>query len=153
MNMKLAEALIARADLKIKIAQLRSRMEQNAKVQEGEQPAESVEELLSLYDGLMAEQEVLIKRINRTNGMTALGGGTLTDAIAERDCLRGKINAYRELYDAAAIKQERYSRSEVKYIRCVDTAELQKKIDNMSKSYREMDTRIQAANWTAELAE
>lgn len=151
--MKLAEALIARADLQTKIAQIRSRMEQNAKVQEGEQPAESVEELLTLYDGMMTELEILIKRINRTNGTASLGSGTLTDAIAERDCIRGRINAYRELYDAAAIKQERYSRSEVKYIRCIDTAHLQSKIDEMSKQFRELDTRIQSANWNEELAE
>ena len=151
--MKLAEALIARADLQRKIAQLRSRMEQNAKVQEGEQPAETVDELLVHYDDMMSELEILIKRINRTNGETRLGSGTLTDAIAERDCLHNKIRAYRELYDAAAIKQERYSRSEVKYVRCIDTAHLQSKIDEMSKMFRESDTKIQAANWITELAE
>ena len=151
--MKLAEMLIARADLQKKIAGLRSRMEQNVKVQEGESPAESIAELLQQYDGMMTELESLIKRINRTNGNTAFGGGTLTDAIAERDCLRGRINAYRELYAAAVIKQARYSRSEVKFIRCVDSASLQQTIDEMSKAYRELDTKIQAANWTIELAE
>ena len=151
--MKLAEALIARADAKKKIAQLRLRMERNAKVQEGETPAESVEELLLLYDEMMAEQAILIKRINRTNSMTKLDGGTLTDAIAERDWLSGKISAYRELYDAAAITHDRYSRSEVKYLRCIDTAELQKKIGAMSKQFREMDIVIQGANWATELAE
>jgi len=151
--MKLAEALIERADLQKKIAQLRSRMGQNVKVQEGENPAESVEELLPVYDGMMSELELLIKRINRTNGTTNFENGSLTDAITERDCLRGKINAYRELYDAAAIKQERYSRSEVKYIRCIDTTVLQKNIDMLSKQYRELDTKIQAANWLTELFE
>jgi len=151
--MKLAEALITRADLKKKIAQMCSRMEQNAKVQEGEKPAEAVEELLPLYDSMVDELEILVKRINRTNNMTILEGGTLADAIAERDCLRGRITAYRNLYDAAAIKQERYSRSEVKYVRCINTAELQKNIDALSKKYRMMDTKIQAANWQVELAE
>ena len=151
--MKLAEALISRADLQKKIAQMRSRMEQNAKVQEGENPAESVVELLPQYDCMLSELETLIKKINRTNGVTAFNNGTLTDAITERDCLRAKIHAYRELYDAAAIKQDRYSRSEIKYIRCVDTTALQNKIDALSKEYREMDTKIQEANWYTELAE
>ena len=44
--MKLAEALIARADLQRKIAQLRLRMKQNTKVQEGEIHAENVDALL-----------------------------------------------------------------------------------------------------------
>ena len=151
--MKLAEALIARADLQKKIAQMRTRMDQNAKVQEGEKPAEAVEELLPVFDSMMSELETLIKRINRTNGAAAFGGGTLTDAITERDNLRSRIHAYRELYNAAAIKQERYSRSEVKYVRCVDTVDLQKRIDTLSKQYREIDTGIQGANWIIELAE
>ncbi|MDR1620872.1 MAG: DIP1984 family protein [Synergistaceae bacterium] len=151
--MKLAEALIVRGDLQKKIAQLRSRMKKNVKVQEGEIPAEPVKELLPVFDSLMSELESLIKKINRTNGATALGGGTLTDAVVARDCLRGKIDAYRELYDAAAILQARYSRSEVKFIRCIDTVDLQKNIDAVSKQYRELDTQIQAANWTIELAE
>ena len=151
--MKLAEALIARADIQKKIAQLRTRMEQNVKVQEGETPAEPIKELLPQYDRMMIDLETLIKRINRTNGSTAFGGGTLTDAITERDCIRGRINAYRELYDKAMIRHTRYSRSEVKYVRCVDTVSLQEAIDSMSKQYRELDTKIQAANWTTELAE
>lgn len=151
--MKLAEALITRADTQKKIAQIRTRMEQNAKTQEDEDPAEVVAELLPVYDSLMDKLETLIKQINRTNGTTVLGEGTLVDAIAERDCLRARINAYRDLYNAAAIRQERYSRSEVKYIRCIDTIQLQKKIDELSKKYRELDTQIQAVNWTTELAE
>jgi hypothetical protein len=151
--MKLAEALIARADLQKNIGQLRSRMEQNAKVQEGEKPAEAVEELLPQYEGMMRDLLDLVKRINRTNGAAAFGEGSLTDAIAERDSLRGRINAYRDLYNAAAIKQERYSRSEVKYVRCIDTVTLQKNIDALSKQYRELDTKIQAANWSTDLAE
>lgn len=151
--MKLAEALIERADLQKKIAQLRNRMEQNAKVQEGEKPAEAVGELLPEYDEMMLSLEILIKRINRTNAATCFEDGCLSDAITRRDCLRGRINAYRELYDAAAIRQERYSRSEVKYIRCIETEGLQKTIDSLSKQYRESDTKIQAMNWMTELAD
>jgi hypothetical protein len=153
MNMKLAEALIARADVRKKTLQLRSRMTKNAKVQEGEQPAEAVEELLPVFERMTAEAESLVKRINRTNGATVIGDGTLTDAIVERDCLRIKIDAYRELYDAAVIEQNRYSRSEVRFVRCIEPTVLQKTIDLMSKQYRDLDTKIQAANWTTELLE
>jgi len=149
--MKLAEALIARADLQKKIAQIRVRMEQNSKVQEGEKPAESVDELLPVFESTTEELTKLIKQINRTNADTVLGNGTLIDAIAERDCIKGKIAAYRALYDSAAVRQDRYSRSEVKYVRQVDMAELQKRIDSLSKEHRELDTEIQAKNWTTEL--
>jgi chorismate mutase len=151
--MKLAEALIERADLKKQIAGLRWRLEQNAKVQDGEKPAESIEELLPVFDGLSDELEKLVKRINRTNAATPFGAGALMDALAERDHLKSRIATYRSLYDAAAIKQDRYSRSEIRYVRCVDTAELQKRIDLLSKQYRKLDTEIQAANWATDLSD
>jgi len=44
--MKLAEALIARADMQSKAAQNKRRIVQSAKVQEGEEPIESATELL-----------------------------------------------------------------------------------------------------------
>jgi hypothetical protein len=40
--MKLAEALIARADLKTSVAQIRARMKQNVKVQDGGRPAGAI---------------------------------------------------------------------------------------------------------------
>ena len=48
--MKLAEALQERADLRTKIDELRSRLTNNALVQEGEEPAEDPQELLSALD-------------------------------------------------------------------------------------------------------
>jgi hypothetical protein len=71
----------------------------------------------------------------------------------ERDRFRVKINAYLDLYNAAAITRDRYSRSEVKYVRCVDTVRLQERINSLSKRYRELDTGIQGMNRTTELAE
>jgi hypothetical protein len=151
--MKLAEALITRADTKTKLSQLRARMSANAKVQEGETPAENFEELLQEYNAVMAEQTKLIKRINRTNAETAMGDGTIADAIAERDSIKSQIGCYREAYNATAITENRYSRNEIKFVRCVNPLELQKQIDSLSKQYREIDTAIQALNWATELSE
>ena len=44
--MKLAEALMERSDLKTRIEQLAARLNENAKVQEGDEPAENPAELL-----------------------------------------------------------------------------------------------------------
>ena len=44
--MKLAEALLERADLQKRIAQMDGRLENNAQVQEGEKPAEDPKALL-----------------------------------------------------------------------------------------------------------
>jgi len=84
--MKLAEALLLRADLQKKGASLRERIVANAVVQEGEAPHEPPEELMREAFGVLAELEDLVSRINKTNLDAKLADGrTLTDAIARRD--------------------------------------------------------------------
>src|SRR6266481_1145799 len=65
--MKLAEALILRADCQKRIAQLKGRLLVNAKVQEGDAPAETPQELIAELGRVSTELLDLIKRINRTN--------------------------------------------------------------------------------------
>ena len=43
--------------------------------------------------------------------------------------------------------------SEIKIISTVNVANLQKELDQKSKALRELDGKIQAANWTTELKE
>ena len=151
--MKLAEALQERADLNRKIAQLRSRLEMNATVQEGEKPAEDPAELMGELDGCIERLEELMVRINLTNCETKAEGKNLTELIARRDCLGAKIKAYRGIYEAAAIRQDRYSQKEVKFVRCVDVKAVQDTINRLSKEYRETDTKLQAINWTTDLVD
>ena len=73
--MKLAEALILRADCQKRIAQLKSRLLTNAKVQEGDKPAETPQELIAELGRVSTELLNLIKRINRTSSATAFDGG------------------------------------------------------------------------------
>ena len=82
--MKLAEALNLRADLKIRIKQLKERLIANSKVQEGDVPSENPEELLKELKGNLEQLEDLIKKINMTNSSTVVDGETLTDLIAKR---------------------------------------------------------------------
>ena len=78
--MKLAEALILRADCQKRIAQLKSRLLVNAKVQEGDAPAETPQELIAELGRVSTELLDLIKRINRTNSAAAFAGrGTISD--------------------------------------------------------------------------
>lgn len=151
--MKLAEALILRADCQKRIAQLKSRLLMNAKVQEGDEPAETPPELLAELGRVFSELLDLIKRINKTNSATALAGGTLSDALAERDVLALERATYTELAQTAAISQPRFTRSEVKYVSTISVAEIQKRADELAKSYRELDARIQELNWQTELSE
>lgn len=151
--MKLAEALILRADAQKRIAQLQQRLLRSAKVQEGEQPSENPQELLHELEATCADLVTLIKRINQTNSATQFQGKTLTDALAERDVLTLKRKAYNSLIENAAIRQDRYSRSEVRFISTVDVANLQRQLDNLARDYRELDAQIQAMNWQTDLVE
>ena len=150
--MKLAEALIIRADLQIKAAQIKQRMAQNIKVEEGEEPAEDIDLLFKKYESVMTELETIITRINKTNAATEMDKSTLADAIAKRDCIKAKISTYRELIDKASVIRERlYSSEKTKYVRCVDITELRKITDDLAKQYRELDTKMQGLNWTVDL--
>ncbi len=151
--MKLAEALILRADCQKRIAQLRQRLLRSAKVQQGEQPPEDPQQLLAELDAATAELSRLIQQINQTNAQTEFQDGTLSDALAQRDTLLLKRSAYDGLIQAASIRQERYSRSEVRFISTVDIAALQRQVDGFSRDYRELDSQIQALNWQTELME
>lgn len=152
--MKLAEALILRADCQKRIAQLRSRVNTNAKIQEGDRPAETPQDLLTELARVSNELLDLIKRINKTNSATVFSDQrTISDALAERDVLALERNAYVELAQTASISQGRFTRSEVKYISTVDVAQIQKRADELARNYRDLDARIQAHNWQTELVD
>jgi len=152
--MKLAEALIRRADCQKRFEQVKARLVANAKVQEGDAPAETPAELLAELGRLGNELLDLIKRINKTNSVTVFSGAaTVSDTLAERDLLALQRAAHAELAQAASITQGRYTRSEVKYVATVNVADVQKRADELAKNYRELDARIQELNWQTELIE
>ena len=149
--MKLAEALNQRADLQKRIAQLRERLSNNVKVQEGDQPAEKPEELFKELDCCLKELESLIVRINRTNQETVWEGETLTEMIAGKDTLSLHLSVLRSVLDSANVRSDRYSRNEIKFVRTVDVNVLQKQVDDLSRDLRELDSKLQQANWMTEL--
>lgn len=152
--MKLAEALIQRADHRKRLDQLRERLLRVARVQEGDEPAEDPAALLAEVERTAAELTRLIQRINRTNSTTPLDDGrTIADAIAERDTLQLRHSIVTALVQAASIKQDRFTKSEVRFQSTVNVAGLQQQADDLAQIYRELDTKIQAANWLVELVD
>ena len=151
--MKLAEALILRSDLQKRIEQLRVRLNNNAKVQENDEPSEKPEDLLNELDSNINQLKVLIKQINKTNCVTVSNGQTLADLIAERDTLTLKSNILRGFLNIAGQKVNLYSTTEIKIMSTVDVPALQKELDLLSKKIRETDTELQQANWLTELIE
>jgi hypothetical protein len=150
--MKLAEALILRADCQKRFAHLKSRLLANAKVQEGDQAAEDPKELAAELERVADQLADLVKRINQTNSATPFAGyGTISDALADRDVLALRRGVYTDLAQAAASTQHLFMRSEVKYVRTIVVVEIQKRADELAKNYREVDARIQELNWQIEL--
>jgi hypothetical protein len=150
--MKLAEALAERADCQKRVEDLKKRLARCARVQEGEPPAEDPSELLEEVDRVFKRLLYLVQSINRTNSATLLEDKkTLSDAIAERDVLGKRRDLLAQVVDAASTRQDRYSKSEVKFIATVAVKDLQKQTDQLAKEFRELDTRLQELNWKTDL--
>jgi hypothetical protein len=152
--MKLAQALIERADLQRKLAQLGARLQQNAQYQEGEAPAEDPQDLLTDYRRSAAALTRLIIAINCANhNVTLADGTTMLAALAERDRLKAEHAMLGKVADAAMADQSRYSRSEIRTLAAVDIRALRVEADNVAKRCRELDIQIQQANWENDIAE
>jgi hypothetical protein len=138
------------------MASLVDRMQRNALVQEGEEPAERVEDLLAEYGRHADALELLVRAINRTNSETVLAqepGLTLTDALARRDVLTMRLTTWRGIAKASTPESSRYSRTEIRQLPQVSAAELQRQADRLSAEYRTLDNAIQSANWSTTLIE
>ena len=149
--MKLAEALLERADLQKRMAQMSGRLRNNARVQEGEKPAEDPKALLKELAEMTSRLEKLVSDINLTNSETRVNGEPLTRLLSRRDAWKQQIQILREFLDAASALSDRARQSEIKIVSTVGVAEMQKELDKKSKALRELDGAIQAANWTTEL--
>ena len=150
--MKLAEALAERSDCQNRIEELRKRLVRSARVQEGEKPVEETTELLAEAERTFARQLELVSAINRTNSNTAFDNArSISDAIAERDVVGKRRDFLAGIADAASTRQDRYSKSEVRFIATVSVTKLQEEVDQLAKRYRELDTRLQELNWKTEL--
>ncbi|WP_311258946.1 DIP1984 family protein [Microbacterium sp. WCS2018Hpa-9] len=153
--MKLAEALTARADLQRRIEQLRARITANARYQEGEEPAEDAAALIVQADADLLLLRDLIRRINATNSRLDLGtDGTMTDALATRDVLRLQHSLLADAAAAASGANDQFlrqMRSELRQISALPVAELRARADAVAQQLRELDNRIQQANWLHDL--
>ena len=148
---KLAEMLNERKVVKEEIRKIKERLYLSAKVQEGDaRPAESPEELKIKLIILFEKLQTLIVKINRTTIKTQVEGKSLMELIAERDKNIAIAEALHGLAGNATPRPERFSRNEIRYVPTVDIQEIRKEADSYSQMAREMDNKIQAANWNSE---
>ena len=96
--MKLAEALSIRKDLQKRIQQLGQRIQNNVKVQEGDEPSEQPKELMKELDECLEKLEGLIWRINATNMQTTdEEGKTLTQHHQDKTVIAGRRSRWSRL--------------------------------------------------------
>ena len=83
-----------------------------------------------------------------------------TDTVGESvleiccgDALATRARLYRSAAEAGTPQMNRYSNTEIRSISTVDVAALRQRADETAVAYRELDTLIQAANWTVDLIE
>lgn len=156
--MKLGEALTLRADAARRVEQLQARIAASARFQEGEEPSEDAAALLSEATLTLDELEHLIRRINRTNSAAVVDGEkTITDVLARRDVLRLRHTLLTSAADAAAGRGRggavRQLRSELKMLSALPVSQLRTDADAVARELRELDVRLQQANWEIELIE
>ncbi|NJC88154.1 MAG: hypothetical protein FIB02_06410 [Desulfuromonas sp.] len=152
--MKLAEALIQRSDMQKYVKQYKHRLAKCATVQEGLTPVEDPQQLLAKAERAVADLERLVCRISRTNAHTPFGDGlTLADAVVRRDMLMVRHLLHFDLAEAATVDESRYSQREIRTVPTIDVVATRRAGDTLAREFRELDTRIQALNWTVDLIE
>ncbi|MCJ8328538.1 MAG: DIP1984 family protein [Lentisphaeria bacterium] len=151
--MKIAEALLLRADLQKKLASLRERSIKYAVTQEGVDLPEDPKALIKESVSVLKELEKLVCKINKANSDTTLSDGrTIAEAIAGRERLAKQHSLLQAVLEGSSHEPDRYSMSEIKWISTVNVKSMQKELEDISKKLRELNAKIQEMNWQAELA-
>lgn len=150
--MKLAEALLLRADIQKKLASLQARVQKYVVVQEGERPAEDPQAILRQIEAVAGELERLVFAINQANLLHKIKTGeSLTEALAKRDSLALRHRILQSVVDVCAKPPERYGVKEIRWVTTVDVAQIQGVVDSLAKQLRELNAAIQEAGWQVEL--
>lgn len=152
--MKLAEALLIRSDMQKKLAQLKARIKNNVKVQEGDTPSEDPNELLLQASQIITELNSLIEQIHRTNAIAKTDKGqSMLTLLVDRDTLEMRHKLLLEAIEAAHGEVDRYSPREIRWNVMVSISGLQKQADDIAMKLRQINLVIQSNNWQIELVE
>ncbi|MBU1117317.1 MAG: DIP1984 family protein [Bacteroidetes bacterium] len=150
--MKIAEALLLRADIQKKLESFRERITKNVLIQEGEQPSEDPQKMLEEVNSVSEDLRSLVFKINKANlnGKTKFGR-SLTEAISERDILTTKHSIVKSAANSATKPPERYGVKEIRWVKTVNVMQLQDDMEKLAKKIREVNSEIQEANWQIEV--
>jgi len=150
--MKLAEALIVRADMQKKMLSLKARINSNVLVQEGDSPSEDPNVLMIEANHVAKQLQDLILQIHLTNAQAVLADGrTMVMALVERDSLLERHKLIMGAIENCKREPDRYSAREIKWKAVIPVASLQKQAEDLSAKIREVNTKMQEANWQIDL--
>ncbi|HIB83750.1 MAG TPA: septicolysin [Chromatiaceae bacterium] len=152
--MKLAELLATRKSLQESITDLRTRISANAKVQEGDDPDEEIQDLIDQSVRVIQRLEALTVTINKANMEVILPSGeTLMEALARRDAIHRRLSLLQHTVAYSQHESSRYSEREIRWLSVMDVADLQKQSDGIAQEAREINLAIQSVNWTTDVPE
>jgi hypothetical protein len=150
--MLLAEALDERADAQRRLSDLRYRIGENARVQEGTRPAEDPQVLLNRAMDVSERIRALAVAIDVTNVASTLPDGTtVTEVLARLEALDRQIRVLTETADRATDRVARRSRSEIRELAMFDVGGLRDDADRLAVERRELGAALQLVNWTTAL--
>jgi len=150
--MKLAEALLLRADLQKKLTSLRERIGRNAVCQQGDQPHEDPNDLIKESFQVLGEFEELVGKINAANASNKIHDGrTITQAIAARETLGRQHSILQHAITSSQQTPKPYGTSEIKWVSLVEVSSLQKQLEDVAKKIRNTNVAIQETNWKVEI--
>jgi len=148
--MKLAEALLQRADLQRKIDQLTARILPNLIVHNQARPQEDPTKLLAQLRDTVKKFEAIVVKINKTNMLTRLPDGrSLMEGLAQRDGLKVLQEKMRQVRQSSTLHNSGYNNQST----TLKFTAIQSEIDQLGRAFRDIDTVIQGLNWNTELIE
>lgn len=150
--MKLAEALLLRSDLQTKLASLQQRINNNVLIQEGDELSEDPNALMGEAFNVNTELHHLIEKIHATNSQAKTSTGqSMLSVLNTRDLLTQQHRIIQQAIDSSRRENGRYSSSEIRWVKTIAVADLQKQADAISQQLRQNNLEIQASNWQIEL--
>ncbi len=150
--MKLAEALLLRSDLQTKLTSLQQRINNNVLIQEGDELSEDPNALMGEAFSVNTELHHLIEKIHATNAQAKTSTGqSMLSVLNTRDLLTQQHRIIQQAIDSSRRENGRYSSSEIRWVKTITVADLQKQADAISQQLRQNNLEIQASNWQIEL--
>jgi len=146
--MKLAEAMMQRADLDKKVSILGARLNDIALINKNYALEDEPKHLFEELNKSMKALSELVYRIHVTNMETIDNGRTITAMLTKEEILKMRINTLIRIKESASI-DSRFDKTI--YTILINKAKLQKELDECKDQLEKLDMKLQQLNWQTEL--